>query len=341
MLRRTRTKEHCSSCIYQGRRALSDRSEFLPKTGVTSVAHMTVCRCWTCLVLLLSVTICTSAAPTTVALCFFGLTRSLHLTVDSIRHSIIDPLLLNDVKITIYLHTYNSTSVTNRRSAENAATADWTAYRLLQPHQWQVDDASAVDQELFDPYMKLWLKHGDAWAGETAEHTTLRNFIKQLYSLKQVTNMWVNDSSHFDLVLYLRSDLWFFNQLDVKELGKAAQHPRRIYTPSFHKWEGLNDRLAFGTPDVMTIYGNRLDVAINFAQQKALHAEHFLLDVATKAGLDVTGQSTLLFERVRATGELWGVPSSIAAPTDESMIRLRPGLKVQRDQLGKIVFVPL
>lgn len=108
-----------------------------------------------------------------------------------------------------------------------------------------------------------------------------------------------------------------------------------------HKWGGLNDTLAFGTPDVMSIYGNRLDVAINFAQQEALHAEHFLLDVATKAGLDVTGQSKLLFERFRATGELWGKPSSIAAPTDESMIRLRPGLKVQRDQLGKIEFVPL
>ncbi len=39
------------------------------------------------------------------------------------------------------LHTCNSTSVTKRRSADNAATAEWAAYRLLQPHQWQVDAA--------------------------------------------------------------------------------------------------------------------------------------------------------------------------------------------------------
>ncbi len=59
---------------------------------------------------------------------------------------------------TLYLLTYNSTSVTKRRSAESAATADWTAYRLLQPHQWQVDAASAVLQELFDPYAHLWFR---------------------------------------------------------------------------------------------------------------------------------------------------------------------------------------
>lgn len=302
---------------------------------------MTARTCWTCLVLLLISTVTAKAAVNTVALCFFGLTRSLDLTIDSIRHSIIDPLLLNDIKFSIYLHTYNSTVITNRRSAENAATMDWTAYRLLQPSKWQVDDASAVSRELFDPDMKAWLSFGDAWSGETAEHTTLRNFLKQLYSLEQVTNMWAEESSQFDLVLYLRSDLWFFNQLDVAELDEAMRHPLRLYTPGFHKWDGLNDRLAFGTPSVMRIYGNRLHAAKRFAQHTALHAEHFLLDVATKAGLDVSTHSTLLFERVRATAELWGIPSGIPDPNDETIIRLRPRLKVQRDELGKIEFVPL
>ncbi len=243
--------------------------------------------------------------------------------------------------MTVYLHTYNSTSVTNRRSAEDGATMDWTAYTLLQPHEWQVDDAAAVSRELIDANLKAWLRHGDAWGGETAEHTTLRNFLKQLYSLKQVTNMWLPEASRFDIVLYLRSDVWFFNQLSVPELDEAMQHPDRLYTPMFHQWGGLNDRLAFGTPAVMSVYGSRLDAALKFAQQEPVHAEHLLLDVATQAGLDITGQTHLLFERVRATGELWGIPSGKAVSGDDNIFQFRPGLRVQHDQFGKVEFVPL
>ena len=295
---------------------------------------------WVLVGLLLSTATCATAAPRRVALCFFGLTRSLDYTIDSIRHSILDPLLLNDVETTLFLHTYNATSVTNRRSAEDAATMDWTAYKLLHPHEWQVDDVAVVNK-LIDTDLKAWLKHGDAWAGETAEHTTLRNFLKQLYSLKQVTNMWIQEASRFDTVFYLRSDVWFFNQLDVAELDEAVQHPKRIYTPMFHQWGGLNDRLAFGSPESMAIYGNRLDAAMDFAQQEALHAEHLLLNITTTAGLDTTCRTKLLFERVRATGELWGIPSGKAVSGDDNIFNFRPGLRVTRDQFGKIEFVPL
>ena len=291
-------------------------------------------------VLLCSVS-CAAAAPLSVAVCFFGLTRSLHLTIDSIRHSILDPLWLNDVEVTIYLHTYNATSISNPRSNENNAAMDWQAFKLLRPFEWQIDDADAVSHELIDPHLSAWLKHGDGWAGETAEHTSLRNLLRQLYSISQVTKMWTQQAARFDLVLYLRSDVWFFNRLNVAEFVEATKHPKRLYTPKFHQWAGLNDRLAFGTPDVMSYYGSRLNAAMQFAQQQALHAERFLLHTATQAGLDISGRTNLLFERVRATGELWGIPTGQTVVGNENVFLKRPGLKVQRNQHGIVQFVPL
>ena len=235
----------------------------------------------------------------------------------NIRHSISDPLLLNDVEVTIYLHTYNTTSVRNARSAENEAVVDWTAFKLLQPHEWQIDDATAVDTELIDPELNAWLKHGDPWE-EGSEHVTLRNLLKQFYSLKQVTGMLKSKAASFDLVMYLRSDVWFFNQLDMTELNEALKSPANcIYTPAFHQWGGLNDRLAFGSPSAMIKYGSRLDVAMQYVQHSRLHAETFLLNMMESAGLDFSRHSQLLFERVRATGELWGLPTGYAVVADD------------------------
>ena len=70
----------------------------------------------------------------------------------------LDPLLLNDIEFTIYLHTYNVSKVTNARSAENAASVDWTAFKLLQAHEWQIDDARIVDKSLTAGRMNEWLR---------------------------------------------------------------------------------------------------------------------------------------------------------------------------------------
>ena len=217
----------------------------------------------------------------------------------------------------------------------------WTAYKLLQPDRWHVDDADAVERQLIAPKMKSWLQHGDAW-GESGEHVTLKNFLKQLYSLEQVTRLWYSDDRTPDVVFYLRSDLWFFNKLDATELSQVVLQPNTLFTPAFHRWEGLNDRLAFGSPQVMQVYGNRLKNATSFSQLEALHAERFLLYSAKQAGLNVSGETKLLFERVRATGELWGVPSGHPQPGDDSSIfEFRPGLRVQQGGLGTVEIVAM
>ena len=293
---------------------------------------------------LLLVALCLTLSPvkgTSVALCFFGLTRSLELTIGNIRNSIIDPLLLADIQVSIYLHTFDLKAVSNQRSAENKAAMNWKAYKLLRPDMLQVDNAYSIEKKLIEPSLQIWLKHGDAW-GESDNHTTLKNFLKQLYSLSQVTQLWMAERKPPDVVFYLRSDIWFFNTFNVTELEQAIKHNNTLYTPYFHRWEGLNDRLAFGAPAVMEVYGKRLDNAINFSDTEAIHAERFLLHTAQQAGLDYSGETSLVFERVRATGELWGIPTNSSVRGDDySYFHQQPGLKIQKGPFGTVGIVPL
>jgi hypothetical protein len=66
-----------------------------------------------------------AAGPKRLALCFFGLTRSLNWTVESIENHILGPLNRagtpgNEVKYDVFLHTYAMKSVNNPRTNERS-----------------------------------------------------------------------------------------------------------------------------------------------------------------------------------------------------------------------------
>jgi hypothetical protein len=62
----------------------------------------------------------TPEKPMRVAICFFGLTRSLTWTVDSIRNHLLEPLTENGVSFDLFLHTYRLNTLENPRAHEKA-----------------------------------------------------------------------------------------------------------------------------------------------------------------------------------------------------------------------------
>ncbi|CAL8465831.1 g5367 [Coccomyxa elongata] len=60
-----------------------------------------------------------------VAICFFGLTRFLSYTIQSIRSAIYDPLITEDIPYDVFVHTYNATEAAHLwRGYAEAALAD-------------------------------------------------------------------------------------------------------------------------------------------------------------------------------------------------------------------------
>jgi hypothetical protein len=246
--------------------------------------------------------------PLRVAVCFFGLTRSLQFTINSIRDNVLDVLLASGAKYTIYLHTHNVQMVNNPRSREVNVSLDPSLYRLLRPDQAVVDEPIDWSQPKNEALLTTFLQHGDPW-NEKGEHTSLKNVVNQLTSLRNLTAMWSAKFDDYDAVIYLRSDVWFFNRLNMSQLREAASittHPA-IWTPQFHPYGGLNDRFAFGNPAAMTLYGNRLDHAERFTQRSTLHAETFL-QYAMKEGKVTCATTNIVFSRIRADGLVVDIP---------------------------------
>lgn len=69
-----------------------------------------------------------------VALCFFGLTRSLNHTLASINENVIDQLKAAGYEVDVFLHTYNDvTHLTNGRTGEDD-DLDTDQWHMLEPY---------------------------------------------------------------------------------------------------------------------------------------------------------------------------------------------------------------
>ena len=80
-----------------------------------------------------------------VALCFWGLTRSLKYTIDSIQSNVLDVLKKNGIQYTIFIHTYNiNGSYTNRRSKEYNILLNNDECKLLNPDYIKIDDQDII-----------------------------------------------------------------------------------------------------------------------------------------------------------------------------------------------------
>jgi len=206
-----------------------------------------------------------------VALCFFGLTRSLKLTYPSIETQIFNILKTENIPYDVYLHTYDLKVLTNTRSKEIKCTLDPLEYSLLNPYKKSVQNQATFDNSLS---FKSFTKHGDPW---NDKYQSLRNLLRQLNSLNQVTQLWMSEEKQYDAVIYLRPDLEYLAPFPIDQLYECIKtKDRSIYTPAWHQWRGLNDRLAMGTPEIMQIYGSRFLHASKYASQSKLHAERYL-----------------------------------------------------------------
>lgn len=259
-----------------------------------------------------------------VAICFFGLTRSLKYTIDSIRTFLLDPLLLAGIAYDVYVHTYNSSIVFSPRAGERNLNIEWSDYKLLHPKRFQIDSAELISNALVNPRMQHILKNGDPWK-EKKPHITLRNHVLALYSIKVLTDMWLNSKCKYDAVIVTRSDLYFFQPLELSLI--TGIQTGNIYIPSWGKWGGLNDRFALGAPDVMEAYGHRYNMVDEYVVNRPLHAESFVKAILTNKGWSINFLPCFAFSRVRANGVMWDMPQmngctvTTALPLRRTMIR--------------------
>ena len=189
-----------------------------------------------------------------IALCFFGLTRSLKHNYKYIEKNIINPLTENNYQVYIYIHTYKLNAITNKRSGESKTPLSSTEWSLLKPNKYIIEN-----QNNFDKSMDL---------SSFTTDNSIKNVVRQAHSLEKVTELWENDNDRdFKAIFYIRPDTFIVKKFDVSILKNVKQNELYINT-KIKPYP--NDRFAFGGKNAMSHYGHRFKKTIESLKDQNL-----------------------------------------------------------------------
>lgn len=230
-----------------------------------------------------------------IALAFWGLTRSLSITINSIHKNVLDVLRENGVEYTIFLHTYIlSEPYTNPRSKEFKCALDSEEYKLLKPDYFKIDNQDEVKSHL--DLMK-YRTHKDPWG---SKYVTVDNYICAMYSKKQVTNLISESKLEFDCIIFLRPDVRYLNPLKIEWLRSVKNY--NIFIPSFQLVKNTNDRFCITDYNNGILIGNMFDTMYDYSKINPLHSETFLYRYITYNLKAKIIYIAFYFNRVRANG---------------------------------------
>lgn len=220
---------------------------------------------------------------TSIALCFFGITRSLRFTLGSIEAQAIRAARAAG-ETRIHAHFFRQHRVDNPRSGE-AGALDPEEYRLLRP-DW-------LEMEEPDTCLATWdfeglKRHGDFWQDD---FISLRNLVHQLHSLDRVTQAARAEGA--DVCVFLRPDLRYHDSL-----GPAIRRALRaldagtplVQVPWWQPCNGCNDRFAIAAGNAaITAYGSRVTLLSAFCAETGgpVHSERLLAHALRRANIPV------------------------------------------------------
>jgi hypothetical protein len=246
---------------------------------------------------------------------FFGLTRSVKQTAESIRGGFYAPLAAAGITARRAGHFNLPEAIDNPRSDESAVIPDRNESALLDLELCWVepqDDLAIATQ----------VEMGRAFPDAFGDHyRSLANLCHQLHSLRRLWSLLellgIDDD---DLVLLLRPDLLYLDALDpASQLQPLIDGLVDLIVPAWQSWGGLNDRFAFCTGRAARVYANRIEwFAEGCVSLGTMHGESFLGFLARYQHLHV-GLTNLRAVRMRANGQIPANDLGMLLPDAEAL----------------------
>lgn len=229
-----------------------------------------------------------------IAVCFFGITRNFSRhTLDSIERNLFAQIARHDPQFRRLAHFNRLTAVSNWRTGESNVLVDPEECRFLNCDVVEQTDQEEVDQKIDFDFIKQF---GDNWRDN---YGSLKNLLRQLYSLNAVTDLLLREKNGFDFIVFSRADLLFEMPVEIPRV-----RPRTLYTAWFDRYHGLNDRFAIGDLETMVAYGRRQSMIRQYCLEtgRPLSAEHYLLWYTRKQRFQTHQLKSISFSRVRSNG---------------------------------------
>jgi hypothetical protein len=235
-----------------------------------------------------------------VAIIFFGLTKNLGNTINSIKKNLFTPLSNNSIDYDIFIHTYKINGAYHNNWAseytENYINEDVEA--ILNPKYFIWDNQETIiDSINFEEY---YTKLGN-WTGMTEEMTRhlIKNMCLALYSKKEITSFYENYKDDYDYAIIIRPDLFIESPIDINYFNELTDN--NIILPEKDWWHGCNDRICIGKPNTILYCGKLFDDLKSYSEQKSIISEVYFLDKLKEQNISIL-KKDLKYHVVR----IWG-----------------------------------
>lgn len=226
-----------------------------------------------------------SAVGSRVAVCFYGLNRSLRHTIESVRALLYAPLREACVEVDTFFHTWSveqledasAVMAVRKVTRLGGAAEELALLRGLSLARHAISDQDAFDRSIA-ANLTDYANVDSRYVG-----VNFRNMLRQLESLRIVTELWGAEASarrasaddeFYTSVLYLRPDLRLLDRFDVPQLLGLSRS--ELLTPYWHQWSGINDRIAGGAPGVARAFGTRIELLSAYARVTFVRSESFV-----------------------------------------------------------------
>jgi len=210
-----------------------------------------------------------------VALIFWGLTRGLKYTKNSINENIINVLIQNGYDYEIFLHTYFfKGTYSNIRHGIHNMKLDFNEYKILNPQNVLIDDQDRVKETL---NLEEYRNQADHFKNNYESND---NYIISLYSQMQVTRLFEQKKKQFHYCIFLRPDVIFEDKLDIKWLRQLRDGEMVIPANDSVRYKSdlisVNDRFCICKPNDAYKYGEVFRYLLEYSKNTSIIAETFL-----------------------------------------------------------------
>ena len=235
-----------------------------------------------------------------VALAFFGITRSLSYTNESIQKNILNVLKENNMEYDIYLHTYTFTgNYNNKRTKESLTIKDINneEYKLLNPDYLALDVHEDICNRLdFSQYRSK----PDPWH---SNYNSVNNYILGCYSKFQLVKLIEKNNKTYDYIIYIRPDCLYNQKINMQFFNEV--NDTTICIPNFHCFGpyNINDRFSICNMNNYKIYGNIFESLLDLSKKMSLHSETILGFVLKNHNINVK-RIQFIFVRIRCSGKV-------------------------------------
>jgi len=243
-----------------------------------------------------------------IAICYYGILRSLPITYCSHIDNIFNILKTNNIEFDTYVHTWTGKLTEYCWNNKKDFINDPTIAKLLNPKILLIDDQDIfLDKLNFAEYFyqDVYDLGGNTHDAEWAPYM-VRNQIFGFESLKRSVNLALESREIYNAILILRPDMLINRPIDINTINGIPYNS--IVIPNYDHGEGCNSAMAYCSIDCVKIYSDMVNLMPEFRKNHGrIVGEKYVKYILETSGCTIYANNFVDYTLLRPSG----VPAKI------------------------------